>query len=93
MTKRRKMKRPAHCYWCKRQLEPSWSQGQCAFTKDHIVPQSEGGKKWLPCCRACNTMKADMSPERWREFMADFPRWWQHYPMTAAVIIQKSRML
>lgn len=80
-------KKGAHCYWCKRALEPSWSRSQTAFTRDHIVPQSAGGKKWVPCCRACNHMKSNMLPDAWLYFMSRYPEWWVHYPKQATTLL------
>lgn len=47
-----------------------------ARTKDHVFPQSRGGRKTVPACYACNHAKADMAPEIWELFMADNPSWW-----------------
>lgn len=94
MPKRRSMnkRKTAFCYWCRRSLQPSYSSQLLAFTKDHIVPRAMGGTKWLPCCRACNHMKEDMHPEKWREFIKKYPRWWDMYPKTAAAIIREDML-
>lgn len=47
-----------------------------AKTKDHVFPQSRGGRKTVPACYACNHAKSDMPPEIWELFMADNPSWW-----------------
>ncbi len=89
MTKRKtRHNTKAFCYWCERTLEPSWKETNVSFTKDHVVPQDAGGQKWVPCCRACNSMKGNMMPAQWREFTETHPQWWKHYPTTAATIIR-----
>lgn len=47
-----------------------------AKTKDHIFPQSRGGRKTVPACYACNSAKGDMPPEIWEMFMVENPSWW-----------------
>lgn len=47
-----------------------------AKTKDHVFPQSRGGRKTVPACYACNHAKSDMPPAIWELFMADNPSWW-----------------
>lgn len=47
-----------------------------AKTKDHVFPQSRGGRKTVPACYACNHAKSDMPPDVWELFMADNPSWW-----------------
>jgi len=89
MPKRSRLHKAAFCYWCERQLEPSWSDSTVAFTRDHVVPRDAGGQKWLPCCRACNAMKANMLPAQWRQFIETHPKWWQHYPTLATTIIRQ----
>lgn len=31
------------------------------YTRDHVVPKSQGGTKTKPCCRGCNRKKGDLS--------------------------------
>lgn len=45
-------------------------------SRDHVVPQSKGGRQWIIACVPCNTIKADMLPERWAAFMERNPGWW-----------------
>lgn len=67
----------AHCYWCKRQLMSSTSSSQLAATRDHVVPESEGGRKTVWACFACNNLKGAMMPREWRRFMEMNPDWWR----------------
>jgi len=85
MARRRKKRKP-YCLYCKRDLEKSSSPSDRAFTRDHLHPQSKGGKKWYPCCRACNTVKADLTSDEWRRFQDAHPKWWKLYPKTARQI-------
>ena len=75
--RRKKLRYPKQCYYCQRQLEGPASPHGTAFTMDHVVPQSRGGRHKVPCCRACNEVKADMLPGEWRSFMAHNPKWWR----------------
>lgn len=49
------------CLYCSRPLELSDA------TRDHIIPQSKGGKScWenlVTCCHACNTKKGNRTPQ------------------------------
>ena len=86
----RRVRRGAYCLWCKRALLSTDADSPLAFTKDHIYPRSLGGNqsrgKWYPCCRACNSVKADLTPEEWDRFREKHPRWWTLYPRTARQI-------
>lgn len=45
------------CCYCEIALRPE------TFTRDHIIPRSKGGgagKNLKPCCKVCNTEKADL---------------------------------
>lgn len=76
--------RGATCSYCKRPLEATSSPGKLAATRDHVTPRS----RWAPidlvfgarkvwCCRQCNSIKADMMPWEWTNFMARNPEWWR----------------
>lgn len=65
------------CHYCRRGLEPPKSPSRVAFTRDHIMPKTLGGRKTVPCCRQCNHLKADLHPAEWELFMRDNPEWWQ----------------
>ena len=45
-------------------------------TRDHVVPQSRGGRSIIICCLQCNGIKADMLPDQWASYMAANPGWW-----------------
>lgn len=65
-----------NCHWCKRALLKPTSKGALRRTRDHVFPQSRGGSWTVPCCLACNQLKADMLPEQWRAFCEANPSWW-----------------
>lgn len=67
----------ARCTYCRRVMEPPSSKSRVAATRDHITPQSNGGTITVPCCRQCNGMKGNMSPQAWARFMARNPEWWR----------------
>lgn len=54
------------------------------MTRDHIVPRSQGGKIVVPCCKACNHVKADLSIEEWDFWRVHNPEWWKLYPRFTA---------
>lgn len=72
------MNRKSHhgkaCPYCGRLMD----LGSVALqpTRDHIVPQSRGGRAVVICCSKCNAIKADMMPEVWAAYMAANPGWW-----------------
>lgn len=49
-------------------------------TRDHYVPLSRGGSNAKDniraACYRCNSMKADMMPDAWEQFMRDNMCWW-----------------
>lgn len=79
-TKRPPMTRDgkgARCAYCDRVLESVTSLSCVAATRDHVEPKSRGGTHRVWCCRQCNTLKGDMSPEQWLAFRVSNPRWWR----------------
>lgn len=68
------------CYWCTRTLESMGSRSGVAATRDHVVPQCQGGTHTVWCCWTCNVIKGNMTPYHWRGFMRDNPRWWTNGP-------------
>lgn len=64
------------CTYCDRALEGTRSHSRVAATKDHTVPACRGGREKVWCCRQCNTLKADMTPDQWGAFMTAHPMWW-----------------
>lgn len=73
------------CAYCRRKTEmPSLLPGKhhdLIATVEHIVPLCRGGNmrgdNITLACAACNSMKADMTPHQWAEFMMANPQWWQ----------------
>ena len=67
-----------HCGYCKRIIgPPTTPMKSTSFTKDHVTPKLNGGRKTIPCCHACNNLKGCMSIEVWRQFMKINPEWWK----------------
>lgn len=62
------------CYWCRRSFNKR--DPTLARTRDHLVSKSHGGNCIVPCCRACNELKGDMTVWQWQEVMSKVPRWW-----------------
>lgn len=65
------------CTYCERRLEAVGSRSLVAATKDHVVPKSHGGQRTVWCCRQCNTLKGNMTPVEWSNFMRANPGWWK----------------
>lgn len=68
------------CHWCKRKLIGPANQLVSKYniqelkdyaTRDHIVPQSKGGKNGsynlVAACVPCNWFKSDLMPDEWLE--------------------------
>lgn len=70
------------CRYCRRVLTDARKGGSTAASRDHIVPKCMGGRRTVPCCRACNEVKGDMAPDQWFAFMAAQPAWWTLYKTT-----------
>lgn len=81
MSKKGKKRRKGIvCNYCKRPLtKPSVPMRSLSATKDHVKPKSEGGRKTVPCCFACNNMKGNMSISEWINFMSINPKWWLNW--------------
>lgn len=49
-------------------------------TRDHYIPVSRGGldtrENIRMACMRCNTLKSDMMPDAWEQFMRDNMCWW-----------------
>lgn len=49
-------------------------------TRDHYIPLSRGGKNVKenirPACYRCNSIKGNMMPDEWDQFMRENPLWW-----------------
>lgn len=76
------------CPYCKRSMEARHPSLQP--TRDHIVPQSLGGKVIVICCIDCNTIKADLPPLLWSAFMLANPEWWR---MPRSILRRQKRAL
>lgn len=77
----RRVKSSDKCFYCQRSFLPGGPHASQATqgrqrTRDHIVPASVGGTRTVPCCRACNSIKGDMSPQEWLQFRRENPNWW-----------------
>lgn len=74
------------CCYCKRgPLLSTTAKGHMAFTFDHIVPKAANGYRRVPCCRQCNTLKADLQPAEWFWFIDNHPLYWKEYTSPAQV--------
>lgn len=62
------------CPYCRRPMDRN--NPRLVPTRDHVVPESKGGREILIACYTCNTIKGDMMPDVWCAFMETFPRWW-----------------
>jgi hypothetical protein len=71
------------CTYCKREMIKPPKDGVLSGlmrTRDHVIPLSRGGvdlkRNIVPACYRCNSLKGDMMPDAWQQFMADNPCWW-----------------
>lgn len=79
------MRRPRqNCHYCGRHLEAPSARSSLAMTMDHVTPKCLGGTRTVPCCRACNHIKADLMPDEWDRWRAVHPKWWRIYPRHTA---------
>lgn len=62
------------CSYCQRELI---AYSVTHPTRDHVTPRSRGGTKTVWACMVCNSMKRDLLPNQWQEFMSTNPRWWE----------------
>lgn len=76
------------CKYCSRELSATTSTSGTAFTLDHVKAKSDGGWKRVPCCRACNNLKADLPMADWFWFIGAFKRWWKTFDTPAQVLDQ-----
>lgn len=78
------------CHYCRRQmidpkLDKSGRRANLSVTRDHITPKCRGGRRTVLCCRQCNGLKADLSPELWSLVMRRHPTWWKKFHSGAEV--------
>lgn len=66
-----------YCYYCKRHLIDARKLQATSYTRDHVIPQAMGGRKTVPCCRSCNTLKDDIMPSGWFWFIRTYPDYWR----------------
>lgn len=79
-------KRIGTCTYCRRELAGPRSGSRVAATADHVMPQSVGGRRKVPCCRQCNNLKGDIHPSVWRWFTEMFPAWWRTFRTNGEVV-------
>lgn len=80
-NKARKRGKGPLCNWCGIDLVKPTPIKPDSATFDHVHPRSVtmGWNTKVWCCRACNTVKADMSLKQWETFMNEFPDWRTFY--------------
>ncbi len=56
------------CHYCRGHFPPR------ELTMDHVIPLSRGGRteriNVVPCCKKCNSLKKQMLPAEWDDYMA-----------------------
>jgi hypothetical protein len=67
------------CCYCKRPLQVRDKDATDGLTWDHVRAESDGGWKKVPCCRMCNFLKDNNTPEDWFWFIGAHPRWWREF--------------
>lgn len=67
----------AFCCYCRRTLSRADSGLSTAATRDHVMPESQGGEAWVPCCVTCNELKGDILPDDWWWIVRTVPRFWR----------------
>jgi len=55
------------CFYCEKYFPAK------QLTMDHVLPLAKGGlsikSNLVPCCKSCNTIKKNMLPTEWIEFL------------------------
>lgn len=82
---------PKDCHYCKRRLTAPSDRARTAATRDHIIPRHMGGRRTVPCCRQCNSLKGPLHINDWREVMATYPRWWKLFQNRGELIEAQRR--
>ena len=84
--------RGKRCHYCDRKLakprEPRQKIRSDHATRDHVQPKSRGGTLVVPCCQACNDLKADMTSSEWYAFIAATPKWWHLWRKVPSGVIR-----
>ena len=65
-------------------FDKCWYCGETSITTaDHFYPKSLGGRLKVRCCKDCNEIKKDLTPEEWIEFIKEqklkFPKFVRKY--------------
>lgn len=85
---RQRRRRGLFCHWCNRPLVESEAASETAATRDHLLPQCQGGTFKVWACFSCNNLKGNMMPQylkciiaqEWAVFRAMNPEWWKTHP-------------
>lgn len=87
--------RNAYCCYCRRTLTPAAENKETSFSMDHVIAQSEGGWKRVPCCRKCNLLKDNLPTNDWFWFIGAHPRWWKEFklPSQVARVVREYRFM
>jgi hypothetical protein len=59
----------SHCWFCGCRLIFTKKDHPRQRTVDHIVPESEGGDKFVDSCKRCNNLKSNSSVDEFREWL------------------------
>jgi len=68
-----------YCLYCRRTLTVAGGGISTSATLDHLVPKAAGGKRTVPCCLACNSLKGMMLPREWSAWREQHPEWWRFW--------------
>lgn len=83
-----------YCCYCKRPLAPMHPETGLSQTWDHVLAESRGGTRKVPCCRTCNGLKGDLPTDDWFWFISCHTRWWKLFPNneTVAAVCRQERV-
>jgi hypothetical protein len=70
-----------NCSYCKREMHKRLLCFDGLLkTRDHYIPLSRGGSNAKEnirlACYRCNSIKGNMMPDEWEQYMLDNPLWW-----------------
>ena len=80
-----------HCHWCNQELAnaPGYEN---SFTRDHVVPKSNGGsfriQNIVASCERCNRYRGDMPAAEFARLIAEYPL----SPATEDLTTEKGRL-
>ena len=66
------------CFWCGIDLSQPRQDKQRSpnkRTRDHVLPKCDGGTVTVWCCNACNSIKGNIEPQEWVEFISTAGPW------------------